>query len=125
MSRNQKISLELLIVCLDVFVVVPVTKWVITDSTTNFLANGGLLLLIFAVDIYQTRQSQAQVAKMWQLANQLGYGPAKLNELAPKYSEQDWANTRPNVHRFYPDATLVNRLIDQFNTQLRQHVVKA
>lgn len=125
MSRNQKISLELLIVCLDVFVVVPVTKWVIADSPTNFLANGGLLLLLFSVDIYQTRQRQAQVAKMWQLADQLGYGPAKLNELAPKHSEQVWAKTQPDTHQFYPNAALVNRLIDQFNKQLQQHAVKA
>ncbi|WP_390410485.1 hypothetical protein [Lacticaseibacillus jixiensis] len=65
------------------------------------------------------RNNRRLLAKMWALADELGYTAADLKRLSGKYGELDWAATRPERLTFFPGVKLIKQLTCQMQDELR------
>ncbi|WP_461213443.1 hypothetical protein [Lacticaseibacillus sp. GG6-2] len=57
------------------------------------------------------RGNRWRMQELWTLADELGYGPAKLKQLAGRYSLLDWAASQPQRLQFVPQARVCLRVL--------------
>ncbi|MFD1393251.1 hypothetical protein ACFQ3L_06660 [Lacticaseibacillus jixianensis] len=76
------------------------------------------LIVVVNASSHSNRQRAKHLTQMLALADQLGYGPADLKQLEPRYGVIDWQLSHPEKMQFYPSDTLVKKLTKQFETEL-------
>ena len=120
MKSRTLITIELLLMVVGVLVVSALTHQLFNNATAHFISNVGLWIVMFTVGNQDAKRRTKHLTQMWQLADQLGYGPAELKRREPKYGSIDWQLSRPESRQFYPNDKVVVRLIQQFEDELKQ-----
>ena len=91
-------------------------------GTSSLLSRGIALIvwcaLYWGISTVVMRLRTNQLAHLWQLADQLGYGPAELKaKSTATYGVIDWSLSRPENLQFLPRDIVVSRLIKQLTAE--------
>lgn len=118
MKRWNIVILQIVIAIIGLYIISIIAHQFVNDGTTRTLVDIVGLVIWFAYSVYNTRMRKKRLIKMWDLADQLGYGPEELKKFEPRYGKIDWEFSRPEKLEFYPSDRAVIKLIDQFNSEL-------
>lgn len=120
MKRWHIIILQVVIAVIGLYIFSIIAHQFTNDKTTRTLVDIVGLVIWFAYSVNNTWMRKKRLNQMWDLADQLGYGPEQLKMFEPKYGTIDWQLSRPEKLEFYPSDRAVIKLIDQFNSELMQ-----